>query len=197
MSGAAFRSSGCGPVRSVDGMIADGIATDRVLYVISCGSPAARLVPDLVRETQAAGWHVCVISSPSGRRFLDIPLLERLTGHPVRVEYKDPEEPDILPRADAVVAFPATFNSLNKWALGITDTLAVGLLCEYTGLGMPVIAVPCIGKGSGLDTHPALERSLAYLRDYGVHVIYERETYSIDDAAVPRAIIEHLERLTC
>jgi hypothetical protein len=35
------------------------------------------------------------------------------------------------------------------------------------------------------------------LRDYGVHVIYERETYSIDDAAVPRAIIEHLERLTC
>jgi phosphopantothenoylcysteine synthetase/decarboxylase len=139
---------------------------------------------------------VCVISSPDGRRFLNIELLERLTGHPVRSQYKDPDEPDILPRADAVVAFPATFNTLNKWALGISDTLAVGLLCEYTGLGLPVIAAPCVGTGSGLDTHPAFQRSLEELRACGVHVVYDRETYSMDDVELPALVARKLEQIS-
>jgi phosphopantothenoylcysteine synthetase/decarboxylase len=166
--------------------------TQRVLYIISCASPAAAHVPRLVELTHAAGWHVCVIASPQGRKFLDIPRLEELTGYPVRSEYKHPDEPDILPRADAVVAFPATFNTLNKWALGISDTLAVGLLCEYTGFGKPVIAVPCVGTNSGLDSHPAFQRSLAQLADYGVHIIYDRDTYSMNDPTLPDTAASHL-----
>ena len=46
-------------------------------------------------------------------------------------------------------------NMLNKWALGISDTLAVGLLSEYTGLKMPIVAIPCFKTGGGLDTNPA------------------------------------------
>lgn len=168
----------------------------RVLYVICCGSPAASLVPEFVRRAQSQGWDVCVIASPSGLKFLDIPRLERETGHPVRSEYKRPDEPDILPRADAVVAFPATFNTLNKWALGISDTLALGVLCEYTGLGGPVIAVPCVGTNSGLDTHPAFARSLGQLADYGIHVVYDRETYSMEDPALPGVVAEQLGRIT-
>lgn len=171
-------------------------STSRVLYVICCGSPAASLVPEFVRRAQSGGWHVCVVASPDGRKFLDIPLLEHETGHPVRSEYKRPGEPDVLPPADAVVAFPATFNTLNKWALGISDTLAVGLLCEYTGLGVPVIAVPCVGSNSGLNTHPAFTRSLGQLAGYGVHVVYDRETYSMDDATLPGVVARQLERIT-
>src|SRR5436190_23949203 len=108
-----------------------------VLYIISCASSSAPRVEELVSLAQADGWDVCVITTPQGTKFIDIPSLARLTGHPVRSEYKHPEEPDVLPRADAIVVFPVTFNTLNKWALGISDTLAVGLLCEYMGLGMP------------------------------------------------------------
>jgi phosphopantothenoylcysteine synthetase/decarboxylase len=168
----------------------------RVLYVISCGSPAGSLVPEFVGRAQSAGWQVCVIASPNGRKFLDVPLLERETGYPVRSEYKRPEEPDILPRADAVVAFPATFNTLNKWALGISDTLALGVLCEYTGLPEPVIAVPCVGTNSGLDAHPAFARSLGQLAGYGTHIVYDRDTYSMDDPALPGIVAEHLEQIT-
>src|SRR6266513_3165789 len=125
-----------------------------VVYVVSCGSPAAKFVPNFIRIVQAGGWTVCAIPSPDGLKFVDVTALEELTGHPVRSEYKQPDEPDVLPPADVVVAYPATFNSLNKWALGISDTLAVGLLCEYMGLRKPVIAVPCVGTNSGLDTHP-------------------------------------------
>jgi flavoprotein len=35
------------------------------------------------------------------------------------------------------VVAPATFNTINKWAQGISDTLALGLLNEATGLGLP------------------------------------------------------------
>src|SRR5712691_9351717 len=136
-----------------------------VLYVITCASSSAPLVPDFVVQAQAARWDVCVILTPQATRFVDVPLLERLTGHPVRSEYKGPEEPDVLPRADAIVVFPATFNTINKWALGISDTLALGLLCEYLGLGMPILAVPGVTTASGLDSHPAFFKSMQFLRE--------------------------------
>jgi hypothetical protein len=36
-----------------------------------------------------------------------------------------------LPPADAIAVAPATYNTINKWAAGISDTLALGILCEY------------------------------------------------------------------
>lgn len=145
----------------------------RVLYVIACGSPVAHLVPGLVGQAREARWTVCVIATPQGTKFLDIPLLEQMTGYPVRSQFKQPNEPDLLPPADALIAFPATFNTINKWALGITDTLAVGILCEYTGLQTPLFVVPVTGKGLG--AHPALQRSIRMLRRYGVHVLLQPE----------------------
>jgi phosphopantothenoylcysteine synthetase/decarboxylase len=145
----------------------------RVLYILSCGSPVAHRVPELVRLAQSAHWNVCVLTTPHGRNFLDGSSLESLTGYPVRSTYKHPNDPDLLPQADALIAFPATFNTLNKWALGITDTLAVGLLCEYTGLKKPIVAVPVTGEGLG--NHPALVRSVRLLRRYGITVLYEPE----------------------
>ena len=158
------------------------------LYIIACASSSAPLTQGVVMQAQAAGWDVCVITTPQGTKFLDLAQLERLTGHPVRSEYKRPEEPDVLPRADAIIVFPATFNTINKWAVGISDTLAVGLLCEYTGLKKPIIAVPCFRTGGGLDGHPAFFSSIAFLRACGVHVIYEPERYPPRNQ-VPAAVI--------
>ena len=164
-----------------------------VLYIIACAASSATLVPDLVVQAQAAAWKVCVITTPQGAKFLDIPLVEQLTGYPVRSEYKRPEEPDVLPRADAIVVFPATFNTINKWALGISDTLAVGTLCEYTGLKMPIVTVPCFRTGGGLDGHPAFFRSLQMLREYGVRVLYEPQTYPPKNQVPPDVILDVLD----
>jgi len=92
--------------------------------------------------------------------------LERLTGYPVRTDYKRPEEPDALPLADAFLVCPLTFNSLNKWALGISDTLAMGLLNESLGLGVPIAAVPWVN--AALSLHPAARKALETLRTAGV-----------------------------
>lgn len=164
----------------------------RVLYVITCASSSAPLIYKFVPVAQQAGWDVCMILTPHAHKFVDAAVLEQMTGHPVRSEYKHPDEPDVLPRADAIVVFPATFNTLNKWAMGISDTLAVGLLSEYTGLRMPIVAVPCFMTGGGLDTNPAFRRSIRLLRKYGVQVMYEPEKYPPRNQIPPTVILAEL-----
>jgi hypothetical protein len=66
-----------------------------VLYVIACGARPAADLPNFVRTLQAGAWDVCVIGTPSARKFMDVGALTELTGHPVRFEYKQPDEPDV------------------------------------------------------------------------------------------------------
>jgi hypothetical protein len=93
------------------------------------------------------------------------------------------------------VVFPASFNTLNKWALGISDTLAVGLLSEYTGLQMPIVAVPCFKTGGGLDTNPAFKRSLRMLRRYGICILYQPDLYPPKNQVPADIILEALDDL--
>jgi flavoprotein len=65
--------------------------------------------------------------------FVDAPKLEAATGYPMRSDYMQPSDPDVLPAPNAIVVAPAIFNTINKWAAGISDTLALGLLTEAIG----------------------------------------------------------------
>lgn len=141
----------------------------RTLYVIACAAPPTADVAKLVTLGQQRGWDVCVLATPSGRRFADVAALEELTGHPVRSEYKNPGEPDVLPPADAVIVAPATVNTINKWAAGICDTLALGILVEGIGLGLPIVAVPATNRAHA--AHPAFVQNVAKLRSWGVNVL--------------------------
>ena len=91
----------------------------KVVYLIACGTPNAQQCYELVPLLQSANWDVCVILAPYATRFVDQERLAQLTGYPVRSDYKRPEDPDVLPPADAVLVYPATFNTINKWVLGI------------------------------------------------------------------------------
>jgi phosphopantothenoylcysteine synthetase/decarboxylase len=142
----------------------------RVLYVVVCGSVVARGVGSLVALAQDDGWEVCVVATPDGRRFIDVPALSAQTGHPVRSEYKDPGDPDVLPTADAFIVAPATVNTINKWAAGMADTLALGLLVEAHGLRLPIVAIPF--TNAAMAAHPTLAPSVARLRGWGVTVLF-------------------------
>jgi len=147
-----------------------GNSSPGVLYILVCGSPMARDVGILVNLAQLDGWEVCVITTPDGRKFVDVAALQAQTGHPVRTHYKSPGNPDVLPDADAMIVAPATVNTVNKWAAGITDTLVLGLLIEGYGYGVPIAVVPYTNNVMAL--HPSLHESLAKLRDWGVQVLY-------------------------
>jgi phosphopantothenoylcysteine synthetase/decarboxylase len=110
----------------------------RVLYIVTCATLAAPDIDKLVGMAQDAGWGVCVIATPMATRFIDQPALEAQTGCPVRSDYKQPGTPDVLPPATAMVVGGASANTINKLAAGISDNLALGLLNEAIGLGLPV-----------------------------------------------------------
>src|SRR6266540_7204790 len=148
-----------------------------VLYLIACGGRPAGDLPDFVSRLMTDGWDVCVIATPSALKFMDTAQLAALTGHAVRYDYKQPDEPDVLPPADAIAVAPATFNTINKWAHGSSDTLALGILNEAIGLGLPMVAVPV--PNIALAKHPAFQESVERLRSWGVRLLFDPERYPL------------------
>jgi len=146
-------------------------AAGDVLYLVTSGAPAPEGTAALIKRCLAAGWRVLVFSTPMGTRFFDSDALERLTGEPVRTEYRMPGTGKSVPPADVVLACPLTFNSVNKFAHGHADNFAIGLLCEMTGYGVPVVVVPhCKPQ---LADHPAFTASIRTLRGMGVRVLFD------------------------
>jgi hypothetical protein len=74
-----------------------------VLYLVISGAPAPEGIAALVAACQAAGWQVVVFSTPNGIRFIDPAELGRLTGEPVRSEYRVPGTGSPVPAADVVL----------------------------------------------------------------------------------------------
>jgi phosphopantothenoylcysteine synthetase/decarboxylase len=79
------------------------------------------------------------------------------------------DEVDSTPPADAVFLAPATFNTLNKWAGGINDSLALGLLNELMGFDVPIVVAP--DCKAPLASHPTYQANLEVLRDAGVSIL--------------------------
>jgi hypothetical protein len=156
--------------------VTDDQPRSRVLYVIACATPAAKQIGTLVGLAQGQGWIVCVVATPSAVRFLDVPTLAQQTGFPVRSEYKQPGTPDVLPAADAMILGGGSFNTLNKWAQGNADNLALGLLTEAIGLGLPLAALPFLNAAQA--AHPAFYRSVKELRAMGVAVLVDEQGYT-------------------
>ncbi|WP_225824740.1 flavoprotein [Streptomyces naphthomycinicus] len=136
------------------------------LYVVVCACGIAADVGKLITAAQERRWDVGVIATPQGLGFLDTAAIEAQTGFPIRSAWRTPGEPRPLPPADAIAVAPASFNTVNKWAAGISDTLALGVLCEAAGLGVPTAVLPYLNAGQA--AHPAYRRSLDELRDMDV-----------------------------
>ena len=86
-----------------------------VLYLIVCGAPPARRSVDCVEMLRAGGWEVCAIVTPSGLAWVDVESLGKSTSHPVRTQFRGPDDAEFAPRGDAVLVAPASFNTINKW----------------------------------------------------------------------------------
>lgn len=146
-----------------------------VLYIATCATPAAAEIGVLVELAQRAGWVTCVLVTPNALNFVDVPTLEKQTGYPVRCHYRRPDESSPFPKADGIILAGASFNTMNKWANGITDTLVLSTVAEAVGLGIPVVALPFFNEA--LAKHPAWRRSIETLREMGVTVLMSSGIY--------------------
>ncbi|WP_052852197.1 flavoprotein [Streptomyces avicenniae] len=145
----------------------------RVLYLLACGAPPVRYLERPVREARARGWDVCVGVTPTAAEWTvdQHAGWERLAGHPVRVRPRVPGAPaDGWPPATVTVVAPATLNTVNAVALGLTPTWVAANACEAIGKRKPLVVMPCVN--SAYATHPQFGRSVEVLRSTGVRVLY-------------------------
>jgi phosphopantothenoylcysteine synthetase/decarboxylase len=161
---------------------------DLVLHIVACGGRPAGDLAAHVGRLRADGWDTCVIATPSALKFIDTDRLAEVSGHVVRYAYKQPDEPDVLPPPDAMIVAPATFNTINKWTAGISDTLALGMLNEALGLQLPIIAVAF--PDIGLARHPAFRKSVETLRSWGIRLIFDPERYPLPTPNMGPAAVE-------
>lgn len=147
------------------------VNVSRLCYVVVCGAGPATYAGTMVRLAQTHGWNAQVIATPAGLDFIDADALGWQTGLPVRSHYRDnaSRQAAPLPRADAIIVAPATYNTINKWATGVSDTYALGVLAEAPAFGIPIVVLPFVN--AALASRRPFRRSLEILRGEGIRVL--------------------------
>ena len=144
------------------------------LRVVVCGGGAAAGVVTLIAEACRRGWSVDVTATQNALEFLDAADVARASGKPVRTTYKfAPDGRRISPPADALIVAPATFNTVNKLALGIADTYPLSSVAEVIGRGVPTVVVPAVN--SALAGRRPFRQAIDDLRAEGVRVLFGPE----------------------
>jgi phosphopantothenoylcysteine synthetase/decarboxylase len=157
-----------------------------VAYLILSGTTTAARGPELLRGLLDLGFStVIAIPTPNAARVVSGRELADVPGAQVVESYFDLAIRPRPPRGVVLFA-PCGFNSLNKLAHGIADTLALSVVAEAIGRRTPVIVGPSLNQP--LLDHPMAQTSLRTLPDWGVIIVPPA-----DDGQGPRlAPTDHL-----
>jgi phosphopantothenoylcysteine synthetase/decarboxylase len=152
-------------------MSRDGAAGERfdLAYLVLSGAATAVRCPELLRGLLGLGFSsVLAIPTPNASRILGPRELAEVEGARVVESYFDLAIRPRPPRGVVLFA-PCSFNSLNKLAHGIADSLALSVVAEAIGRGTPVIVAPSLN--APLLAHPMAQASLRTLPAWGVRIV--------------------------
>src|SRR5690242_14885473 len=140
-----------------------------VAYLLLSGTTTAARGPELLRGLVGLGFStVIAIPTPNAARVIAPRELADIEGAQVVQSYFDLAIRPRPPRGVVLFA-PCSFNSLNKLAHGIADSLALSVVAEAIGRGTPVIAGPSLN--TPLLNHPEARASLDRLLAWGVTIV--------------------------
>lgn len=162
----------------------------RSLFLFATASSRCREVGALIDGALAAGWQVYGIATPNVATVIDPALLfERPDVTWVR-DYEH-EPLDRFPFGQMLVA-PCTFNTFNKLAHGIADTLATSMIADALGAGCPITIAPSMNYG--LWHHPQTAQSYQRLRSWGCTIVEPQQIGKQVIMATIPDILSALER---
>jgi phosphopantothenoylcysteine synthetase/decarboxylase len=140
-----------------------------VAYLIVSGTTTAARAPEILRGLVGLGFAtVIAIPTPNAARTISGRELADIAGAQVVESYFDLAIRPRPPRGVVLFA-PCSFNSLNKLAHGIADTLALSVAAEAIGRKTPVIVAPSLNQP--LLDHPMAQASLRTLPEWGVTIV--------------------------
>jgi len=150
-------------------MNAEDRETFAVAYLLLSGTTTAARGPELLRGLVGLGFAtVIAIPTPNAARVIAPRELADVAGARVVESYFDLAIRPRPPRGVVLFA-PCSFNSLNKLAHGIADSLALSVAAEAIGRGTPVIVGPSLNQP--LLDHPAARASMTTLSAWGVAIV--------------------------
>src|ERR1700758_2582576 len=150
-----------------------------VAYLVLSGTTTAARCPEILGGLVGLGFStVIAIPTPNAWRVIAPRDLADVAGVRVVESYFDLAIRPRPPRGVVLFA-PCSFNSLNKLAHGIADSLALSVVAEAIGRKTPVIVSPSLNQP--LLDHPVARASLASLAAWGAQIVPP-----IDDGAGPR-----------
>jgi phosphopantothenoylcysteine synthetase/decarboxylase len=140
-----------------------------VAYLVVSGTTTAARAPALLNGLVELGFStVIALPTENAARVIAPRLLADVRGAQVVESYFDLAIRPRPPRGVVLFA-PCSFNSLNKMAQGIADSLALSVVAEAVGRGTPVIVGPSLNQP--LLDHPVAKLSLRTLAGWGVTVV--------------------------
>jgi phosphopantothenoylcysteine decarboxylase len=150
-------------------MESDASERFELIYLVLSGTTTAARCPELARDLLGLGFtELIAIPTPNSSRVLAPRELADIPGVRVVESYFDAAIRPRPPRGVVLFA-PCSFNSLNKLAHGIADSLALSVVAEAIGRGTPVVVGPSLNQP--LLDHPVARASLMTLRSWNVTVV--------------------------
>ena len=153
----------------------DGLTGCQIALLV-CGGIAAYRSPDLIRALRRQGAQVQVYVTPEALKFVTREVLEWCSLSPV-IETLDGRAQHIedARNVDLYLLAPATYSTLNKFALGVADNAVTSTLASALGrLERGACAVQVVPTMHGTMVNEVLRASLARLAGLGVEVVPPR-----------------------
>ncbi len=152
------------PSMNITGSHGTQLTARRIVLCVS-GSVAAYKAIELARLLMRYGGSVkCVMSGAAAQIIrpdyfqwaTGNKVITRLTGDLEHVQLADYD------KADLIIAYPATANTLGKMANGIDDTAVATVLATGLGSNTPILACPAMHQA--MYKSPAVARNVQFLR---------------------------------
>ena len=149
------------------------------------GSISAYKAADITSQLTKLGFEVKVLMTPAARKFITPLTLQVLSKHQVGLDVMIEDDPqrieddpqriehiDIGKETDIFLVAPASANTIAKLAMGLADNMVTS-----TALALPQTTKKLLAPAMNTKMleHPATQRNLKLLQDYGYQIIQPRE----------------------
>lgn len=159
-----------------------------IAYLLLSATTTAARCPDILRGLVGLGLsRVIAIPTPHAAAVIAARELADVEGAQLVDSYFAPAIRPTPPPGIVLFA-PCGFNSLNKLAHGIADSLALSVAAEAIGRRTPVIVAPSMNRP--LLDHPAARRSTARLGEWGVVIVPPAEEGGVPRLAPTAALLD-------
>lgn len=144
---------------------------NRNIYYIITGAPKAKYAERIIRELISEGARVFTIPTKAGLDFMDVEKLKLIQGNIVRDDWNNKIR---LPKEDAVLIAPCTFNTLNSIAAGLANSYPLCLIASAVGKNIPIFIAPAMNKS--LWDHDIIQETIKKLESWNCRVIWPQIT---------------------